>query len=165
MKTILLILGGLLAGYLVVNQLVVNTYDGQVQKSWNKEESKRLDLYAGEYKPGKSFVWLKDNRQYTLEEAWAETNWTISHYALFFSRINTRPGLTIYLPDMVGFRKREYAFQPLGEILVGGGLDGVGQSFFSYIEPDSITFLVKCKKGVSWEETIITDTVVYYKDI
>jgi hypothetical protein len=163
-KAILIVIGVLIGGYLVLNQSVINSYDNQLLNNWERKESERMYLYVGEYKPVEPLARLQGGKLYKLPNAWAESRWRITHQALFWEKVIDLNGLNIILPDTGSFFEKDYSFEGQETLGGGGAKDGIGWKFATPFEPDTITFLVKCKREDSWQETIITDTVKYYRD-
>ena len=100
-----------------------------------------------------------------LKNAWAEKQWTITHYLLFFERVEVQTGLNILIPDTTSFFRKNYSFEPLDEsVTKNGGIDNAGDSFSLDKRGDTIKFLIKCKKAESWTQTVVTDTVTYFNN-
>jgi len=55
----------------------------------------------------------------------------------------------LLIPDTLSFFKKDYSFEPLADFVIKeGGQEGFGEGFQSDNLPDTITFLIACKKQI-----------------
>lgn len=163
-KNLLISVSVVIVVFLTVNQIAINSYDGQFLNNYDRTKSKNCGLYLGEYIPTKTTAKIKDNNTILLKNAWAEKQWTITHYLLFFEKVKVQAGLNLLIPDTTSFFKKNYSFEPFDKsITKEGGVDNAGETFSFDERADTIKFLIKCKKAESWTETVITDTIRYVR--
>jgi hypothetical protein len=168
MKRVLIfstVLFGLVILFFSFNQWAVNSYDSKPCLSASVEKSKEKNLYLGEYIPLKDSIHLKHGPIPTLT-IWAERAWTDGHSWFIFSKIIPQNGVNIVLPCEVENRDtNDFMIEPAEKYFVHhfGGLPDFGYGFFYNDYPDTLMFYIKQRKHASWQEPIISDSVVYVR--
>lgn len=160
------ILLGLFIILLIFNQSIINTYDGRLCVSNSIQTSKQNHLYLGIYRPLKDSVKLKD-KTIKAVDIWAEKSWRDGHRGLFFSEIYAEEGMNIIAPFKVNMDTLpiEYFAVPQDKSYVRhlGGRPGLGFVYSYPGKPDTIILYIEQRKADSWQETVLTDSILYAK--
>lgn len=83
MKWLLVIVVGLVVVYLIINQLVINTYDGATFSN-SRNESIKAGYFIADYKPDRDSIKLL-KRYIKSPSLWVEKTQRSEHFLVFFS--------------------------------------------------------------------------------
>lgn len=160
---VLCVIGFVVALFFILNQSVINCYDGS-SYSKNIEQSKKNKFFISEYCPLYDSISLI-GKKIKAPKCWVEKSWNSKHFLLFFQTTEIKSGYcNLIIADTSENQKHEYMYVPdlNGLMITNNNKQGYVLQYPSDIN-EFIVQVVQPSKEEGWAKEIIVDSVVYVK--
>lgn len=151
-----------LIGFLVFNQFIAKSYDGD-SFSDSIEESQRDALFIGFYQPNKDSLSFKHSKIKT-PLAWAEYGWK-TESGLFSTQKDVSKGqMNFIIQDTGACGQPDYIYSIKNDSKALNCVTSLGSVSRVWTYDDSITVYVKQgSDDLGWQKEVVTDTIIFIR--
>ena len=163
MKVFLIILLVLVGSFLIVNQIVINTYNGSTFSN-SLFESKENKYFISSLIPNKDSIQLF-NRKIKSPDIWIESAHETSHVLLFWNSKSIKSDeYNIIIENLNPCDSNEFLFDLSSDYRVLNCINELGWIYTTRSNPSFVKLLIKQgSSDVGWEKEVVVDSLSYSK--